>query len=216
MSSTNSVKGLAVLSALILAAIGIFYYLISHNNYDQALRETSTRINSLASVELNIDGAGDITYSDLEKKVEQYISETETIYAKVGKAGGDNGGGKEGVAREYLAASLKFQRAMKLRYHSFVKYATLSKEAKEAAMRAPHYTGGNPIAALNSLGASIGPIEKLISEASEAEGKAANAKQAFFEATALLISATQKAKSITSHDNLANLSLLEKINSRPE
>lgn len=219
MPSTKPVKVLSASVAVLLAAMGALYYFIWHNNYDQALRETSTRINSLANIELNIDNAGDITYGDLEKKIEQYISETEAIYARVGKAGNDSVAGSEKIAKDYLAASLKFQRTMKLRYQTQIWSNSLSKQAREAAdnrMSTPYYTGGNPMAALSAFNASMEPIMRLLSEAREAESKAANAKQSFIEATTLLITATQKAKSITSHDNLANLSLLEKINSQPK
>jgi hypothetical protein len=103
---------------------------------------------------------------------------------------------------------------MKLRYHTQILSSSLSKQATEAAnnrMNTPYYTGGNPMAALNSFNAGMGPVMRLLSEAREAEAKAASAKQSFFEATKLLITATQKAKSITSQDNLLNLPLLEKI-----
>jgi len=117
MSPIKINKTLTVSVAAILIAIGALYYLFFYPNYDQELRETSARINSLVNIELNIDNAADITYADLSKKIEQYISETEGIYARVKKSG-DSGSRDEKIIIEYLSASLKFQRAMKLRYHT--------------------------------------------------------------------------------------------------
>ena len=98
---------IAVLATLIMVS-SAWYFLFGTNHYDKAMRETSLRLTSLVNIELNSNNAGDITYGDLEKKLEESIKDTETLYAGVEKPSFGSASEFEQKVLEFLTRALDF------------------------------------------------------------------------------------------------------------